>query len=336
MKVRKLFKRYFIDAMGAMALGLFSSLIIGLIISQLGQISFLSFLTTVSDGFASNSAVIGAVIAISVSWGLKTRPLTMFSCGAIGAIGYVAGGPVGAYVGAIIGSEVGEFVYKKTPADIIIVPLATIISGGLVANFVGPYINDFMLALGQVINTATELSRLPMGLAVGAIVGMVLTLPISSAALCIMLQISGLAAGAAVAGCSAQMVGFAAISFKDNGFNGLFSQGLGTSMLQVPNIMKKPVIWIAPTIAGAVAGAFSTSSLFNMTCSSYGAGMGTSGLVGQIGTITTMSESEGLTSIIIKILVVQIIIPVVVSLAVDFVLRKKGIVKEGDMKILNV
>ena len=326
------FKRYFIDALGAMAMGLFASLIIGLIISQLSKLPHLGFLAAVTEVLGAQSPVIGAAIGVAIAHGLQAPSLVIYACAASGAVGYAAGGPVGAYVGAVIGCELGSLVSKRTPVDIIVTPIVTIVGGGLAAAWCGPYVNQFMTWLGDIINTATAMAPLPMGVIVGVVVGMVLTLPISSAALCIMLGLSGLAAGAATAGCSAQMIGFAVISYCDNGFSGLVSQGLGTSMLQVPNIMRNPRIWIAPTVASGICGAIS-SVVFKMTNIPAGAGMGTSGLVGQIGMYADMAPERGAVPVLLMMLLVHVVLPVVISLAVDHWLRRIGWVRSGDMKI---
>ena len=329
--IKKYAKRYFVDAMSAMALGLFSSLIIGLILSQLSSIPYLDFLKTFSDVVSASSPVVGGAIGAAIAWGLKAKPLVVFSSVVTGAIGYSLGGPVGAYVAALFGEEIGSLVSGKTKIDIVVSPIVTIIAGGLAGTFVGPPIQSFMNGLGAVINTATTLSPVPMGILVSVIVGLALTAPISSAALCIMLGLDGLAAGAAVVGCSAQMVGFAVTSFKDNGFGGLISQGLGTSMLQFGNIMKKPAIWLAPTLAGAVLGPISTA-VFGMTNTPSGAGMGTSGLVGQFGAFSAMTDFDfGYT--LLLVILMHFIFPAVLSLGFDFIFRKLGLIKDGDMKI---
>ena len=327
-----LFKRYFVDAMGSMALGLFASLIIGLIISQLSKLPGLGFLSAVTGVLGASSPVIGSAIGVAIAYGLKCDSLVVFSCAACGAVGYSAGGPVGAYVGAVIGSEIGGLVSKKTPFDIIITPMVTIIAGGLAASWVGPYINAAMTWLGNIVNSATDMAPLPMGIIVGMIVGVVLTLPISSAALCIMLGLSGLAGGAATAGCCAQMVGFAVISYCDNGFSGLVSQGIGTSMLQVPNIMRNPRIWIAPTIASGICGAVSSVAL-RMTNIPAGAGMGTSGLVGQICMYSDMAPRFGSLPVIAAMRLVHVLLPIVICLPIDRLLRRIGWVTKGDMTI---
>lgn len=330
--LKKLFQRYFVDAMSAMALGLFSSLIIGLIMSQLSQVPFLTFLAPYSEMAAASSPVVGSAIGAAIAWGLKAKPLVVFSCVVCGAFGYQAGGPVGAYVAAVVGAEFGRLVSGKTKVDIVVTPMVTIITGSVAGQFVGPYIQEFMNGLGAIINQATELSPLPMGILVSVIVGMVLTAPISSAALCIMLDLSGLAAGAAAVGCSAQMIGFAVASFRENRWGGLLSQGIGTSMLQFSNIMKKPQIWIAPTLASAVLGPISTC-VFQMTNTATGAGMGTSGLVGQFGAFAAMSGTVPQWQILLEIVLLHFIAPAALTLLFDFVLRKIGWVKDGDMKI---
>ena len=330
--LKLLFKRYLIDAMSAMALGLFSSLIIGLVLSQLAKIPGLAFLGVGSQVLAASSPVVGAAIGAAVAWGLKTKPLVIFSCVACGAIGYAAGGPVGAYLAAVAGGEIGSLVAGKTGIDIVLTPLVTILSGGLVGQFAGGYVQKLMLLLGNLINTATEMSPFPMGILVAVLVGMALTAPISSAALCIMLDISGLAAGAATVGCCAQMVGFAVAGWKDNGFGGLVSVGLGTSMLQFSNIMRRPQIWIAPTLAGAVLGPISTC-LLKMTNTAAGAGMGTCGLVGQFGTIAAMGDSMSMPLLLGEIALMHLILPALLTIFFTGLLRRTGWVRNGDLKI---
>ncbi len=333
--VSRLLRRYFIDATSAMALGLFSSLIIGLIISQMAKLPPLGFLKGLTGVLGASSPVVGAAIGAAIAYGLKCDAMVMFSCAGCSAIGYAAGGPVGAYISALVGCELGQIVSKKTPVDIIVTPMATIIAGGLAGMWVGPYVSHFMNWLGAIVNTATAFAPLPMGVIVGIVVGMVLTLPISSAALCVMLGISGLAAGAATAGCAAQMVGFALISFGDNGVSGLISQGLGTSMLQVPNIMRKPVIWLAPIIASGICGGVSTT-VFQMTSLAEGAGMGTSGLVGQLVMLSHMAPEHGTVAVILTMLFVHVALPGIICLAVDRAMRHAGWVKKGDMSIRNI
>lgn len=327
--LKKYLKRYFVDSLSAMALGLFASLIIGLILSQLAQISFLSFLTEFSD-VAKSNYVVGGAIGAAIAYGLKAKPLVIFSCITTGAYGYQMGGPVGAFIGGLVGCEIGSLVAGKTKIDIVVSPIVTIVAGGAAAYFMGSPISSFMTGLGSIINTATTLSPVPMGIIVAVIVGLALTAPISSAALCIMLDLSGLAAGAAVVGCCAQMVGFAVTSYKDNGFGGLISQGLGTSMLQIGNIFKNPAILIAPTLTAAILGPISTT-VFKMTNTAVGAGMGTSGLVGQFGALSAMGSD--FMTVVLPIILMHFILPAAISLLIHKFLNKKGIVKDGDMKL---
>lgn len=329
-----IFKRYFIDAMGNMALGLFASLIIGLIISQLSKLPGLSILEVAASQLGASSPVCGAAIGVAIAYGMKTDPLVLFSSAGTGALGYALGGPVGAYIAAVVGAELGQLVSKKTPVDILLTPFVTLVAGGLAGNFVGPYVSALMTELGALINSAAVLAKVPMGIALGALVGMVLTLPISSAALCIALGLDGIAAGAATAGCCAQMIGFAVISYKENGFGGFMAQGIGTSMLQVPNIMRRPLIWVAPTVSGAVCGL--VAALLGMTNVAAGAGMGTSGLVGQVTTYITMSPEKGAVTTLLLIFAVHFILPALVALAVDAVMKKAGFVKGEDMRLTNI
>lgn len=327
--MKKFAKRYFFDAMSAMALGLFSSLIIGLIISQLAKLPGLALLAPVGSALSASSPVTGCAIGVAIAWSLKVKPLVLFSGAAVGAIGYSAGGPVGAYLAAVVGSEAGQLIAGKTPADIVLVPLLTIVSGGLTGLKLGPSVGQATAYIGTIVNEATQLQPILMGVVVSVIMGMVLTLPISSAALSIMLGLSGLAAGASTAGCCAQMIGFAVASYKDNGINGLLAQGLGTSMLQIPNIMRKPQIWLAPTLASAITGPLATK-VFAMQNTSYGAGMGTSGLVGQFGTLETMGYSV---EVFIKIGLLHFILPAIITLFFHQVFVRWGWIKPGDMKL---
>lgn len=331
--IKRLFRKYVVDALSYMALGLFCSLILGLIVGQLAKIEFLGFLGFIAEALSASSPLVGACIGFAIVLGLKYAPLVTISSAIVGALGYKYGGPVGSYFAVIIAARVGELVSKKTPVDIILTPLVTIVVGGMIARFCCSPINDFMLYLGSLINNATALSPFLMGVVVSVLVGCALTLPISSAALCIMLGIDGLAAGAATVGCCAQMVGFAMISFKDNGVGGLLSQGLGTSMLQIGNIVRKPIIWLAPTLTAAILGPVSTV-VFGMTNNALGAGMGTSGLVGPIATYADMTAAGGdPTAIIIKIAVLHFVAPAIISLLIHFAMTRLGWVKKGDMKI---
>lgn len=330
--IKKYLKRYFVDAMSYMALGLFSSLIVGLIISQLSKIPGLEILATFSGVLAASSPVVGGAIGAAIAYGLKSKPLVVFSCIAVGAFGYELGGPVGAYVSALVANEIARIVSGRTKIDIVITPLVTIITGGFVSSFAGPYLSEFMTGLGDLINAATQLHPFPMGITVSVLVGLALTAPISSAALCIMLGIDGIAAGAAAVGCAAQMVGFAVTSFKANGMGGLVSQGIGTSMLQFGNIMRHPQIALAPTLAGAVLGPVSTCVL-KMTNTPTGAGMGTSGLVGQFGAYSAMADTFGGTESIVLIVLMHVVAPAILSLFFHFIFKKLGLVKDEYLKL---
>lgn len=332
--IKKYLKRYFVDAMSFMALGLFSSLIVGLIISQLAKIPHLEILASFSGVLSASSPLVGGAIGAAIAYGLKSKPLVVFSCIAVGAFGYELGGPVGAYVSALIANEITSVVAGKTKIDIVVTPMVCIITGGFVSTFVGPYLSEFMTGFGEIINKATQLHPFPMGITVSVLMGLALTAPISSAAIAIMLGLDGIAAGAAAVGCCAQMIGFAVTSFKANGIGGLISQGVGTSMLQFANIMRHPQILIAPTLAGAILGPISTCIL-KMTNTPTGAGMGTSGLVGQFGAYSAMNESFGSTQSVILIAVMHVVAPAVLSLLIHIVLKKLGIVKDHYLRLEN-
>ena len=331
--LRRVFQKYVVKALSHMAQGLFCSLILGLIIGQIAKIPGLDFLNFIAESLSASSPLVGACIGLAIAYGLSCAPLVMISSAITGALGYQFGGPVGAYLAVIVGEELGGLVSRKTPVDIIITPLMTIVAGGLFARYCCSPINDFMLYLGEVINKSTMLSPFLMGIAVSVLVGCSLTLPISSVAICVMLGINGLAAGAATVGCCAQMVGFAVISYRDNGMGGLLSQGLGTSMLQIGNIARKPIIWLAPTLTAALLGPVSTVWL-QMTNNSLGAGMGTSGLVGPLATFATMTEAGAAAGpLTIKIICLHFIAPAIISLGIHFLMKKAGWVKKGDMKL---
>lgn len=331
--LRRLFRKYVVKALSHMAQGLFCSLILGLIIGQIAKIPGLDFLNFIAEALSASSPLVGACIGLAIAYGLSCAPLVMISSAITGALGYQFGGPVGAYLAVIVGEELGGLVSRKTPVDIIVTPLVTIVAGGLFARYCCSPINDFMLYLGEAINKATLLSPFMMGIAVSVLVGCALTLPISSVAICVMLGIDGLAAGAATVGCCAQMVGFAVISYRDNGMGGLLSQGLGTSMLQIGNIARKPIIWLAPTLTSAILGPVSTVWL-QMTNNALGAGMGTSGLVGPLATFATMTEAGAAAGpLTIKIICLYFLAPAAISLCIHLLMKKAGWVKPGDMKL---
>lgn len=331
--LRRVFQKYVVKALSHMAQGLFCSLILGLIIGQIAKIPGLDFLSFIAESLSASSPLVGACIGLAIAYGLSCAPLVMISSAITGALGYQFGGPVGAYLAVIVGEELGGLVSRKTPVDIIVTPLMTIVAGGLFARYCCSPINDFMLYLGEVINKATMLSPFLMGIAVSVLVGCALTLPISSVAICVMLGIDGLAAGAATVGCCAQMVGFAVISYRDNGMGGLLSQGLGTSMLQIGNIARKPIIWLAPTLTAAILGPVSTVWL-QMTNNALGAGMGTSGLVGPLATFATMTEAGAAAGpLTIKIICLHFLAPALISLGIHMLMKKAGWIRKGDMKL---
>lgn len=324
-------QRYLIDALSFMASGLFASLLIGTIFNSLGQNFGISLFTDVINPLAKQ--VTGPAIAVAIAYGLQAPPLVMFSCALVGACGNELGGPVGAFVATIFACEIGKLVSKETKIDILVTPAVTILVGVLVAELVGPAVSAFMTSFGNVIMSATEMQPVLMGVIVSVLVGIALTLPISSAAICIMLSLSGLAGGAATVGCCCQMVGFAVMSFKENGVGGLFAQGLGTSMLQMPNIIKNWKIWIPPTLASAILGPLSTV-VFKMENIPIGSGMGTCGLVGQFGTVTAMTEAgKGGMMMWVGILLLNFILPAVVTLIISEFMRAKNLIKPGDLKL---
>lgn len=327
-------QNYGIDAMSAMALGLFSSLIIGLIIKTLGAQSIVMFGANpissqlVLIGTAA-MGMMGAAIGVAVAHRLQAPPLVLFASAVTGSMGAASGGPAGAFIAALIACEFGKMVSKETKLDIIVTPLVTILVGALISMSVSPLIARLMTFLGSIIVTATTYQPFLMGIIVSVVMGLVLTAPISSAALAIMLNLSGLAAGAATVGCAAQMIGFAVIGYKDNKISGLFSVGLGTSMLQIPNIMKNWWLLIPPTVASVITGPLATM-VFKMTNVAAGAGMGTSGLVGPL---TTLNDMGFTSDVFIAIGVLHFILPAIISYAIYYVLVKKGKIKDGDLKL---
>ncbi|MCQ2321029.1 MAG: PTS sugar transporter subunit IIC [Bacteroidales bacterium] len=320
-------KAYFVDALGAMALGLFASLLIGTIFQTIGDKTNIEAFATIAK-YAKQAT--GAAIAVAIAYTLGCKGLVLFSAIAVGSAGNELGGPMGAYISVIVAIELGKMVFKETQVDILVTPATVIISGVLIAFAIGPAINAVMTALGAFIEKATVMQPFLMGIIVSVVIGMVLTLPISSAAICLAIGLGGLAGGAATAGCCAQMIGFAVISFRENRWGGLVAQGLGTSMLQMGNIVKNPRIWIPPTLAAAITGPISTC-VFHLQNIPIGAGMGTCGLVGPIGIYTAMPE--GGLNMWLGMLLVCFVLPAVLSLIFNEILRKIGWIKFGDMKI---
>ena len=327
-------KRYGIDALGAMAQGLFCSLLVGTIVKTLGQQLALDFLVQVGD-FAS--AMSGAAMAVAIGFALKAPAMVLFS---LATVGYAAnslggaGGPLAVFVIAIVAAECGKVVSKETKIDILVTPIVTILVGvGLAAVIAAP-IGTAAMAVGNAIKWATGQQPLLMGILVSVIVGIALTLPISSAAICAALGLTGLAGGAAVAGCCAQMVGFAVMSFRENRWGGLVAQGIGTSMLQMPNIIKNPRVWIPPIVASAITGPLATCVFkLEMNGAPVSAGMGTCGFVGQIGVITGWAEKTVTTMDWVGLVLICFVLPTVISLALCELLRKLGWIKKDDLKL---
>ena len=352
MKVlKKWLNRIFIDGLTGMAQGLFATLIVGTIIQQIGSLiggnvgDIIFLLGKVA------AALTGAGIGVGVAYRFKESPLVTVSSAITGMIGAFAskllagavfvegsivltgpGEPLGAFLAAYVGIEIGHLVAGKTKVDIIVTPIVTIGAGSLVGLLIGPPISSFMLALGELINWGTEQQPFLMGIIVSVLMGMILTLPISSAALGVILNLSGLAAGAATVGCCCNMVGFAVASYRENKMGGLLAQGIGTSMLQVPNIVRKPVIWLPVILSSATLGPVGTM-VFHMTNNATGAGMGTAGLVGQIMTYQVMTQTAAPGIVLMKILLIQIVLPAIVTLVISEFMRKKKWISYGDMKL---
>ena len=347
-------RRYGIDALGAMAQGLFCSLLIGTIVKTLGEQAGLPFLVEVG-GFAS--AMSGAAMAIAIGWALKAPPLVLFSLATVGYAanelgsttlsgGRGAGGPLAVLFIAIIAAEFGKAVSRETRVDILVTPLVTILIGVGLSAVAAPAIGTAATAVGNVIKWATELQPFFMGIVVSVLMGMALTLPISSAAICTAFGLTGLAGGAAVAGCCANMVGFAVLSFRENRWGGLVSQGIGTSMLQMGNIVKNPRIWLPAILTSAVTGPVATC-LFRLEMNGppVSAGMGTCGLVGQIGVWTGwLSPSEtaladGAAAIApgafewTGLILISFVLPAALCWAFGLLFRRMGWIKEGDLKL---
>lgn len=350
-KFKKLLEKIFIDGLSGMATGLFATLIVGTIISQVGAFLPESIGQNVVMIGKIASSVTGAGIGMGVAVKYKENPLIIISSAVAGMMGAFAskilagavlvesaityagpGEPLGAFIASITAIGAGRLVSGKTKVDILITPLVSILCGSLVGLILGPPISSFMTFLGHLVNVNVELHPFIGGMVVSVLMGIILTLPISSAALGVILNLSGLAAGAATVGCCANMVGFAVASFKDNGVNGLLAQGLGTSMLQIGNIVKKPVIWLPAIITSAILGPVSTL-LFHMENNAIGSGMGSAGLVGQITSYQTMAPQIGVLPAISKIIILQFVLTGILSLIFAVIFRKFGIIKDGDMKL---
>ena len=329
MKIRT----YLATVFDGMAKGLFASLIIGTIVKQIGDLTGFAPLTAI--GMAAQY-MMGPCIGAGVAFARKTKQFTLASAIVAGALGagtitgagaIAIGEPLGACIAAVAAVEAASFIEGKTKLDLLAVPATALLVAGLLGIFVSPAISVMMKAIGSLVNTLAVIQPLPMGILLGVVVGMVLTAPISSAALCIAVGLDGLAAGAALAGCCAQMIGFAVSSYRENKVSGLLVQGLGTSMVQVKNIIKNPWVWVPPTIASAVCGALS-ATVFRLESNAVGAGMGTSGLVGPFQTFAVMGVSS-----LVPMLVVYILVPAAVALGVSELMRKKNLIKPGDLQL---
>ena len=328
-------KTYFVTAMGAMAQGLFASLLIGTIFATLGKWCHIAFLEEIA-AFAQNGYVVGAAIGVAVAYSLKAEGFVLFSCAVVGAIGYSSGaadytaGPAGAFFAVLIACELGKVVCKETKVDLLVTPIVTILAGYGISLLLCPPIAYGMHYIGEFINTATELQPLLMGIIVSVVVGVLLTLPVSSAAICAMIGISGLAGGAATAGCCCQMIGFAVMSFRENRWGGLTAQGLGTSMLQIGNIVKRPIIWLPTILSSAIVGPISTL-VFHMENTGVSSGMGTCGLVGPLGVITTMGSMSAMDWV--GLVLICFVLPAALTLAFSELMRKLGWIRPGDLKL---
>ncbi|MBR6335726.1 MAG: PTS sugar transporter subunit IIC [Clostridia bacterium] len=351
-KFKEILSYIFVDGLSGMALGLFATLIIGTILDQIA--GFIPGIVGTYLGFAAAVAksLTGAGIGAGMSFKYKTSPLTGVSACVAGMVGAFAskliagtvissagllysgpGDPLGAFIGAFCAIQIGRLVSGKTKVDIILTPACSIIAGSAAGLLLGPPISSVTTKIGELIAWGTERQPVMMGIIVSVIMGICLTLPISSAALGIILGLNGIAGGAAVVGCCCQMVGFAVQSYRENKVGGLLAQGIGTSMLQMPNIVKHPQIWIPPIIASAILGPISTKVL-GMTCNASGSGMGTSGLVGQFMTFQSMSEAGVDTKIIIiEMLIMHFIAPAVICFVISELMRKKNFIESGDMKL---
>lgn len=350
-KLKSASKHIFVDGLTGMSWGLFCTLIIGLIIEQIGML--------IGSGIGNIIVVIGKIcasltgagIGVGVAMKYKATPLVVISSAVAGLIGAFAskiiagtvyansvvtlvgpGEPLGAFVASLIGIEVGRSISGKTKIDIILVPIATIMIGGAIGLLVGPTISSFMTALGGLINWSVEKQPIIMGILVSVLMGMILTLPISSAAISIILNLSGIAAGAATVGCCANMIGFAVASFRENKWGGLIAQGIGTSMIQIGNIVKKPIIWLPAIITSAILGPLSTT-IIKISSNASGGGMGTAGLVGPIMAWQTMIETETAAVVGIKIALMCFVLPGLIAWSVSEIMRKKELIKDGDMKL---
>ncbi len=350
--MKAFFQKYFIDAFTGMALGLFVTLIAGLIISQIG--GWLNIPALIAVGKLA-SVLMGAGIGVGIAYYLKAPTLVMLSCLVAGMLGahsealmagnlFIAqeagpatfaalpGNPIGAYLASVFAYRAGTWVAGKTKLDILLVPLIVCAVALAVCALLNPPIVAAVNAIGQGIQAATTLQPLLMGIVIAVVVGILLTMPTSSAAICIAIGLGGVAGGAAVVGCAAHMIGFAVASFKDNGISGVVSQGLGTSMLQIPNVLRKPIILLPAVIASAIVGPIATVG-FELACTAKGAGMGTAGLVGVFGVIEASQEIMSTGQLWTAIILLMFVLPAVIAGLVAYMMRRVGWLVDGDMKL---
>ncbi|MBR5479535.1 MAG: PTS sugar transporter subunit IIC [Clostridia bacterium] len=336
-------KRYFIDALGAMATGLFASLLIGTILKTIGQQFGIELLVSIGT-YASAPEVQGAAMAVAIGNAMACPPLVLFSLVTVGAAANIlggAGGPLSVYFIAVIAAEFGKFVSKSTKVDIIVTPAVTVCVGVILSMLIAPFLGDVAFSVGNAIMWATNQQPFIMGIVVSVVVGIALTLPISSAAICAALGLTGLAGGAALAGCCANMVGFAVLSFKENRWGGLVSQGLGTSMLQMGNIVRNPRIWIPAIVTSAITGPLATCVFkLEMNGAPVSSGMGTCGLVGPIGVFSGWMNdvTNGLKASVtafdwIGLILIAVVLPAIITPIIGLILRKIGWIKENDLKL---
>lgn len=349
--LKKILDRIFIEGLSGMAQGLFATLIVGTIVQQIGTLIGGQIGQMIYSVGKVAAALTSAGIGVGVAYRFKASPLVVLSAATAGMIGGFAskllagtvlsegamvfagpGEPLGAFIAAYVGIEIGQLIAGKTKIDILLTPMVTIGVGAAAGILAGPPISRFMTKIGALINWGTEQQPFVMGIVVSVVMGMALTLPISSAALGVILNLNGLAAGAATIGCCCNMIGFAVASFRENKIGGLLAQGIGTSMLQIPNIVRNPLIWLPAILSSAILGPVGTI-LLKMTNNATGSGMGTAGLVGQIMTWQTMTATEPSTIVLLKIFVIQIILPAVVTAAISEFMRRKKWIKQGDMKL---
>lgn len=345
-KIKKFLNEIFIDGLSGMALGLFSTLIIGTIIAQIGSLiggSIGMYLTAISN---VAKTLTGAGIAVGVACKFKEGPLVTVSAAVAGMIGAFPGiaemenfalgkpgEPLGAFIAAMVAIKLGHLVAGKTKVDIIITPLVSILTGAVAGLIVGPPISAFMMWIGELVNFNVEAHPIIGGIIVSVLMGIILTLPISSAAIGVSMGLSGLAAGAATVGCCCNMVGFAVASYRENKMGGLIAQGVGTSMLQVPNIVRKPIIWLPAIISSAILGPIASAAL-HMTSTPVGSGMGSAGFVGQFAAYASMTEGGmGSVQALLLIIVMHFLLPAAIALAVSEIMRKLNLIKQGDMAL---